>query len=76
VAEIIEFVRPDYVFDSEAAAVIVAAYDQAILSLDNKGQCAAAREVVAKCIIKLAAVGERNPDELCRAALASFGISH
>ena len=73
-AQIIDFVRPNYAFDSEVAAVLVAAYDRAIFGLHDKGQSVAVREVIAKRIIKLAAAGERNPDKLCQDALMSFGI--
>ena len=74
-AQIIEFVRPEYAFDSEVAAVLVAAYDQAIFGLHDKGQRGVIREVVAKRIIELAAAGERDPNKLSQGALASFGIS-
>ena len=74
-AQIIESVRPEYVFDSECAALLGAAYDQAIFGLHDKGQPDAICEVIAKRIIELAAAGERNPDKLSQGALASFGIS-
>ena len=74
-AQIIDFVRPDYAFDSEVTALVVAAYDPAIFGFHDKGQSAAVREIIAKRNIKLAAAGERDPDKLCDAALASFGIS-
>jgi hypothetical protein len=74
-AQMIDFVCPDYAFDSEVTALVVAAYDRAIFGLHDKGQSAAVREIIAKRIIKLAAAGERDPDKLCHAALESFGIS-
>jgi hypothetical protein len=74
-AQILEFVRPHYGFDNEVAAVLVAAYDKAVFSLEDKGQPGLVREIIAKRIIALAAAGERNSDKLCETALVSLGIT-
>ena len=73
-AQVLQFVPPECAFDSEVAAVLLAAYDKAILSLHDKGQPSLVREIIAKRIIEIGAGGERDPDKLCEAALARLGI--
>jgi hypothetical protein len=73
-AQILESVRRDYAFDTEVTAILVAAYDKATFGLHDKGQPGVTREIIAKRIIELAATGERDPDKLSEAALASFEI--
>jgi hypothetical protein len=72
--QILKFVLRDYAFDTEATAALVAAYDKAAFGLHDKGQPRVTREIIAKRIIELAAAGERDPDKLSEAALASLGI--
>ena len=72
---ILEFARPNTAFDAEAASALIAAYEQAIVNLHDKGQPAIVRQIIAKRIVKFAASGERSPDRLCEAALRSLGIS-
>jgi hypothetical protein len=63
----LRLVSPDYCFDPEALAILCAAYDRAIASL-GAGQFDADREMIATRLIEAAAKGQRDPDELCRAA--------
>ena len=73
-AQVLQFVPPACAFDSEVAAVLLAAYDKAILGLNDKGQPSLVREIIAKRIIEIGAGGERDPDKLCETALARLGI--
>ena len=73
-AQLLQFPQPGPVFDSDAAAILISAYDKAIGGLHDKGQPAHVREVIAKTIIELAARGERDSDRLCTGALAIFGL--
>jgi hypothetical protein len=61
-------------FDPEAVRILCAAFEQARQSLHEKGQPSLVQEVIARRIIAVAERGERDPDELCRQALASLGI--
>jgi hypothetical protein len=70
-AQILQFIRPEKVFDSEATALL-AAYERAISGLRARGQTEVMREIVAKRIIALAAKGERDPERLYAAALAGL----
>jgi hypothetical protein len=71
-AQILQFIRPEKVFDSETTAVLAAAYERAISGLRACGQPEVMREVVARRIIALAAKGERDPERLYAAALAGL----
>ena len=71
-AQILQFIRPEKVFDSETTAVLAAAYERAISGLRARGQPEVMREIVAKRIIALAAKGERDPERLYAAALAGL----
>jgi hypothetical protein len=71
-AQILQFIRPEKVFDSETTAVLAAAYERAISGLRARGQPEVMREIVAKRIIALAARGERDPERLYAAALAGL----
>jgi hypothetical protein len=75
-AQILQFIGPGVTLDADATALVSAAYDQAIRALHDKGQPALVREIIAKRIIALAQRGERNPEKLCMAALAEFGIAN
>ncbi len=72
-AQIIPFMRPHTAFDPETAALLAAAYEKAIEKLDGGGCQKAASEIIAKRIVTLAAKGERDPERLCKAALAGLG---
>jgi hypothetical protein len=71
-AQILQFIRPEKVFDSETTAVLAAAYERAISGLRARGQPEVMGEIVAKRIIALAARGERDPKRLYAAALAGL----
>ena len=73
-AQLLHFRRYNYAFDSEAAQILVSAYDKAIGGLHDSGQPAAVREIIAKAIIDLSAAGERHPEKLCAGALANIGL--
>jgi hypothetical protein len=69
-AQILSFTMKQSAFDSDATAVLAAAYDKAIAGFANGDDPPkAVQEVIAKRIIVLAAKGERDPSRLCEAAL-------
>jgi len=59
-------------FAPEEVKTIIDAYDKACALLDDGGQPDIVNEIIAKKIIALAAQGERDPDKLCKGALAGF----
>jgi hypothetical protein len=59
-------------YDPETVQVICAAYDRAKKELRDKGQPEIVREILAQRILDLAARGERDPAQLCVAALSSL----
>ena len=61
-------------FDTEAVAILCAAFDKAKDSLHDSGQPALVEEVIAQRIIACAKRGERNPDRLCEEALSGLGL--
>jgi len=69
-AQILQFIRPERVFDAETTALLAAAYERAIAGLRAYGQPEVMREIVARRIIALAAKGERDPERLYAAAVA------
>ena len=71
-AQILQFIRPEKVFDWETTALLAAAYERAISGLRACGQPEVMREIVARRIIALAAKGERDPERLYDAALAGL----
>lgn len=72
-AHISEFIVQDDAFDPETVSLLGTAYDSAISKLDGQAASEAVREVVARCIIASASMGERDPDRLREAALAAIG---
>ncbi len=62
-------------FDPDATAAMSEAYDRACKSMHDWGQPVIIREIIAKRIIQLASMGERDPDQLCDQALKSLGFS-
>jgi hypothetical protein len=72
-AEILQFIRPFDVFDSETLIILGEAYDKAIASLHDCGQPSIVRETIAVRIFELASKGERDPECLCQAALSPRG---
>jgi len=60
-------------FDPETVKVLCDAYDRARRSLHDTGQPYIVSEIIAKRIISLASLGERDPDKLCEGALKALG---
>jgi hypothetical protein len=69
---ILPFLR-EAVFEPEQTRAMSLAFDRACLSIKNDRD-GLVREVLAKCILAHAQQGEKDPDRLCDAALAAFGI--
>lgn len=69
--QVLQFSRRNQGFDAEATAVLIAAYESAIAAIARSGQPKELCEVAARRIIAMASKGERNPDRLCAAALAT-----
>jgi hypothetical protein len=69
--QVLQFSRRNQGFDAEATAVLIAAYESAVAAIARSGQPHNLCEVAARRIIAMASKGERNPDRLCAAALAT-----
>jgi hypothetical protein len=69
-----EFGCSSVAFDPEITSALAAAYEKATDQLRGDGYTDLLREVLAKHIIAAAISGERGPDQLCTAALASIGV--
>jgi hypothetical protein len=61
-------------YDSDAVRVMSLAYDAILKELHDRGQPAIVQEVIAKRVIELAAIGERNPQRLCETVLSELGL--
>jgi hypothetical protein len=61
-------------FDPEAVDVMTTAYDLVMQSLHDRGQPEIVKEVIAKRIVELAAVGEREPQRLSATVLSELGL--
>jgi len=64
----------DVSFDDVAMRAMGAAFDQACDALGNFGTSVTAREIVAKRIIEVAKLGERDQSRLYRHAVDGLGI--
>jgi hypothetical protein len=73
VGQVLPFIRPYDVFDSETLIILGEAYDKAIASLQDRGQPAVVRETIAVRMFELASRGERDGERLCQAALGGLG---
>jgi hypothetical protein len=71
--QILQFIRPYDVFDSETLIIVGNAYDEAVAALHDRGQPAIVREKIASRILELASRGERDRERLCKAALGVLG---
>jgi hypothetical protein len=69
--QVLQFLRTEKAFDSEATAALATAYEKAIAWIEPREQPAMMGEIVARRIIALAAKGVRNPERLCAAAIAT-----
>ncbi len=72
--EILPFTQPEIAFDADATAALAQAYEKATGQLHGNGYTELVREIIARRVIASALNGERNPDRLCAAALASIGF--
>ena len=72
-ASILPFVRNELDFDDEATRIMGEAFDAAYVGLQDTGQPALVREIIAKRIIEAAKKGERDPVRLPSAGLAALG---
>jgi hypothetical protein len=61
-------------YDADAVRVMSVAYDTVLKELHDRGQPAIVQEVIAKRIVELAAIGERNPKRLCETVLSELGL--
>jgi hypothetical protein len=71
-AAILPFVSNKIDFDDEATRIMSEAFDAACVGLQDTGQPALVREIIAKRIIEAAKKGERDPARLRAAGLAAF----
>jgi hypothetical protein len=69
-----EFPGTGVACEPEVAAALTAAYQMATDQLRRDGYTELVREIIANRIIVSAQQGERDPDRLCRSALAALGI--
>ena len=72
-APILQFIRPKSDFDDETTRLMGEAFDTVCKDLDDTGQPALVREIIAKRIIEAARKGERDPVRLRNAGLAVLG---
>ena len=61
-------------YDPEAVKCMSAALDLVLRELHDKGQPKVVREVLAKRIVELAAIGERDVKQLCKTVLSEVGL--
>jgi hypothetical protein len=74
-ASVLPFVRNKFDFDDEETRLMGAAFDAACKGLQDTGQPALVREIIAKHIIEAAKKGERDPRRLRNAGLAALGYN-
>jgi hypothetical protein len=67
-----EFLRQDAFFGPDDLEVMSAAFDEALRRLGLKDRTDKVTELVARDIIALAKLGERDPEMLCEGVLASL----
>ena len=72
--QVVEFTKLGFAFDPEVVAALTTAYRRATDQLRRDGYTDLVRDIIAKRIIDSAQQGERDPDRLCRSALAALGI--
>jgi hypothetical protein len=66
-------IRQEAVFSPEEVSVITKAFDAALQSLGLVNRSDPVAETVARKIIDLARMGERDPDRLCDQVLKTYG---
>ena len=72
--QVVEVTKLGVAFNPEVVAAVTTAYQMATDHLRRDDYTDLVRDIIAKRIIDTARHGERDPDELCRSALASLGI--
>ena len=72
-ATILPFVSNKIDFDDEATRIMGEAFEAACVGLQDTGQPALVREIIAKRIVEAATKGERDPARLRAAGLAALG---
>jgi hypothetical protein len=72
-ASVLPFVVNKSDFDDEATRIMGEAFDAVCKGLQDTGQPALVREIIAKRIIEAAKKGERDPVRLRAAGLAALG---
>ena len=65
----------DRSFDAETTAFIGEAFDKACKEMRDKRQPDSLQQSIAKRLIEISARGERDPEEMCEAALVSLGLA-
>jgi DNA-directed RNA polymerase subunit H (RpoH/RPB5) len=68
-------VRQEAVFSPEEVSAITKAFEAALQSLGLVNRADPVAETVARKIIDLARMGERDPDRLCDQVLMTYGQS-
>jgi hypothetical protein len=59
---------------AETTAIVCQAFDQACTALDDTRQPDSLKPAIATRMIEIVTRGERNPAEICEAALISLGL--
>ena len=73
-SSIAEFVG-NTIYDPEAVRAMSLAYEAALQRLQDRGQPAIVREVIARRIMEVAALGERQPERRCATVLSELGVA-
>lgn len=73
-ASIIPFIRPRSDFNDDVTRIMGEAFDAASKELHDSGKPAIVQEIIAKKIIAVASLGERDVTRLRDVALAAFGL--
>ena len=61
-------------YDPETVQVMSQAYESVLKELHDSGQPELVREIIAKRIVELTAMGEREPRRLCDTVLSELGL--
>ncbi len=72
--QVVEVTKLGVAFYPEVVVAVTTAYQRATDHLRRDSYTDLVRDIIAKRIIDAAQHGERDPDELCRSALATLGI--
>ena len=71
-AQILQFIRQNDAFDPETTALLGAVYDSAIAKINGQAELEVVGELVARRIITMASIGERDPERLRKAAAVAI----